>query len=49
VVRSYRFLILTHRLPEAGDLMIALGFGLTAFLLGGLFFRYMKRGFADVL
>jgi lipopolysaccharide transport system permease protein len=49
IVRSYRFLLLTHRLPELGDLLAAAAFGATAFLLGGLFFRYMKRGFADVL
>jgi lipopolysaccharide transport system permease protein len=49
IVRSYRFLLLTHHLPDLGDLVMATVFGLTAFLLGGLFFRYMKRGFADVL
>jgi lipopolysaccharide transport system permease protein len=36
-------------LPDWGDLAIAAAFGAMAFLLGGLFFRYMKRGFADVL
>jgi ABC-type polysaccharide/polyol phosphate export permease len=49
IVRSYRFLLLTHRLPDWGDLVVAGAFGVSAFLLGGLFFRYMKRGFADVL
>jgi len=49
LVRSYRFVLLTHSLPDLGDLLISLAFGATAFLLGGLFFRYMKRGFADVL
>ena len=44
-----RFLLLTHSLPDLGDLLAAAAFGATAFLLGGLFFRYMKRGFADVL
>jgi lipopolysaccharide transport system permease protein len=49
VVRSYRFMLLTHSLPDFSDLAVALAFGASAFLLGGLFFRYMKRGFADVL
>lgn len=49
IVRSYRFLLLTHSLPDPGDLAVAAAFGATVFLLGGLFFRYMKRGFADVL
>ena len=49
IVRSYRFLLLTHSLPDGGDLAVAAAFGAAAFLLGGLFFRYMKRGFADVL
>ena len=49
LVRSYRFLLLTHSLPDFGDLTVAFAFGITAFLFGGLFFRYMKRGFADVL
>jgi hypothetical protein len=41
--------LLTHKLPDLGDLGFATAFGVAAFLLGGLFFRYMKRGFADVL
>jgi lipopolysaccharide transport system permease protein len=49
IVRSYRFLLLTHRMPDFGDLGIAAASGAAIFLLGGLFFRYMKRGFADVL
>ena len=49
IVRSYRFLLLTHSLPDWGDLAAATAFGAVAFILGGLFFRYMKRGFADVL
>jgi len=49
VVRSYRYLLLTHSLPDFGDLGVAAVIGAAIFLLGGLFFRYMKRGFADVL
>ena len=35
--------------PSAADLGIALAFGAAVFVAGGLFFRHMKRGFADVL
>jgi len=49
IVRSYRFLLLTSRFPDLVDLAVATAYGVAAFLLGGLFFRYMKRGFADVL
>jgi hypothetical protein len=31
------------------DLAIAAAYGAAAFVIGGLFFRHMKRGFADVL
>jgi hypothetical protein len=31
------------------DLAISAAFGISIFVVGGLFFRYMKRGFADVL
>ena len=49
IVRSYRFLLLTSRVPDLADLAVATAYGAAAFFLGGLFFRYMKRGFADVL
>jgi lipopolysaccharide transport system permease protein len=49
IVRSYRFLLLTHRLPDLSDLGAAAAIGAAIFILGGLFFRHMKRGFADVL
>jgi ABC-type polysaccharide/polyol phosphate export permease len=49
IVRSYRFLLLTSRVPDLADLAVATAYGAAAFVLGGLFFRYMKRGFADVL
>ena len=49
LVRSYRAVLLYAMMPSVRDLGIALAFGGTAFVLGGLFFRYMKRGFADVL
>jgi hypothetical protein len=31
------------------DIAGAAGFAVAAFVLGGLFFRQMKKGFADVL
>jgi lipopolysaccharide transport system permease protein len=48
-VRSYRAMLLHSAAPDFRDLAIAVAFGATAFVVGGLFFRYMKRGFADVL
>jgi ABC-type polysaccharide/polyol phosphate export permease len=49
VVRAYRAVLLHSSMPSLGDLGIAAAYGVAAFLIGGLFFRYMKRGFADVL
>jgi lipopolysaccharide transport system permease protein len=49
VVRAYRTVLLDSAMPNLGDLAIAAAYGIAAFTLGGLFFRYMKRGFADVL
>ncbi len=49
-VRAYREAILGYRLPlllRWGS--IAAAVSITVFVCGGLFFRYMKRGFADVL
>jgi ABC-type polysaccharide/polyol phosphate export permease len=49
VVRAYRSVLLYSTMPSAGDLVVATAFGVGAFIAGGLFFRHMKRGFADVL
>ena len=49
VVRAYRAALLYSVMPSPRDLAISAVFGLTAFVAGGLFFRHMKRGFADVL
>lgn len=49
VVRGYRELLLSVRVPRVQDLAIAAACGCVTFILGGLFFRHMKRGFADVL
>jgi lipopolysaccharide transport system permease protein len=48
VVRAYRQILLGHNMPVT-DLALTGAFAVAAFLLGGLVFRYMKRGFADVL
>jgi len=49
LVRGYRTMLLGGRLPDLSDLAIAAAYGAVLFLIGGLFFRHMKRGFADVL
>ena len=49
IVRAYREALLSYRLPSLRDLaLVCLTAGIT-FVIGGLFFRQMKRGFADVL
>jgi ABC-type polysaccharide/polyol phosphate export permease len=49
VVGAYRELLLSSLLPSARDLVIVAVYSSAAFVLGGLFLRHMKRGFADVL
>jgi len=49
IVRGYRQLLLTTNLPSPGELLFPVAIALTAFVLGGFFFRHLKRGFADVL
>jgi len=49
VVTAYRGLLLGTRMPSVRDLALVAAFGVTAFVVGGLFFRHLKRGFADVL
>jgi lipopolysaccharide transport system permease protein len=49
VVRAYRDRLLSYRIPSLHDLAIVAAYAVTAFVLGGLFFRHLKRGFADVL
>lgn len=49
VVRCYRDVLLSSRPPALHDLAILLAVSVTVFIVGGLFFRHMKRGFADVL
>lgn len=49
VVKAYRHMLLGSPMPSVQDLGVATGLAVVTFVCGGLFFRYMKRGFADVL
>jgi lipopolysaccharide transport system permease protein len=49
IVRPYREMLMGSGVPAWHDIVIAALFCGGTFLAGGLFFRYMKRGFADVL
>ena len=49
VVQAYRDRLLSYRIPSLHDLAIITAYAITAFVAGGLFFRHLKRGFADVL
>ncbi len=49
MVRAYRGMLLGGTWPRAGELASSAIWGVAVFIAGGLFFRYMKRGFADVL
>jgi lipopolysaccharide transport system permease protein len=49
VVRAYRSMLLDQSAPALKDLGSIALFGAIAFVIGGLFFRYLKKGFADVL
>jgi ABC-type polysaccharide/polyol phosphate export permease len=49
VVRCYRDVLLSAKMPAVRDLAVLAGVSVLVFVLGGLFFRHMKRGFADVL
>ena len=49
VVRCYRSILLSAQPPSVHDVAILAVVAAIVFVLGGLFFRHMKRGFADVL
>jgi ABC-type polysaccharide/polyol phosphate export permease len=49
IVRGYRERLLTYDLPKFGDLVFLAVVCAATFCIGGLFFRHLKRGFADVL
>jgi ABC-type polysaccharide/polyol phosphate export permease len=48
-VNAYRALLLGTRMPSLRDLFLVAACGVCVFIAGGLFFRHLKRGFADVL
>jgi len=49
LARAYRDRLLSARLPDIQDMLALTAWSFAAFLAGGLFFRQLKRGFADVL
>jgi ABC-type polysaccharide/polyol phosphate export permease len=49
LVHAYREILLFGRTPGLTSLGIVAIYAVATFCLGGLFFRHMKRGFADVL
>jgi len=48
-VHAYRERLLTARWPSLGELGMLAAWSVAVFVAGGLFFRHLKRGFADVL
>jgi len=49
LVKAYRKLLTGYDLPPAGDLVMLCAACAATFVVGGLVFRHLKRGFADVL
>jgi len=49
LVKAYRDRLLSNRSPQLDELAVLAAYAMGTFLLGGLFFRHLKRGFADVL
>ena len=49
VVRAYRDRLLSTHWPQWNELAVLALYSGVVFVLGGLFFRHLKRGFADVL
>ena len=48
-VKAYRARLLSTDLPNLHELALIACWSVGAFLVGGMFFRHLKRGFADVL
>lgn len=49
LVNAYRERLLLSKPPDWHELAMITGFAVGTFVVGGLFFRHLKRGFADVL
>jgi lipopolysaccharide transport system permease protein len=48
-VNAYRDRLLSSRPPDLHEVALIAAYGVASFVIGGLFFRFLKRGFADVL
>ena len=49
VVRAYRERLFLTTWPDWQELAVLAAYSMAVFIVGGLFFRHLKRGFADVL
>ena len=49
VVLAYRKVLLAAQMPSLADVAMLAAYGVAVFCIGGLVFRHLKRGFADVL
>jgi lipopolysaccharide transport system permease protein len=49
IVRAYRYRLLSAEWPHWQELAVLSAYSVGVFVIGGLFFRHLKRGFADVL
>jgi lipopolysaccharide transport system permease protein len=49
IVHGYRYRLLSGQWPSWSELAVIAAYSASVFILGGLFFRHLKRGFADVL
>ncbi len=49
IVQAYRARVLSAQWPALQELAILAAYSIVVFVAGGLFFRHLKRGFADVL
>ncbi len=49
LVKAYRDAVLSSKSPDLEETVILIGWAAASFVIGGLCFRHLKRGFADVL
>ena len=49
IVRAYRDRLFLTTWPDWQELAVLTAYSVAVFVIGGLFFRHLKRGFADVL
>jgi ABC-type polysaccharide/polyol phosphate export permease len=49
LVKAYRERLLTHRMPDWNEVSMLALWSVVAFVAGGLAFKQLKKGFADVL